>query len=154
MGAYWIHQKGANSCSKNKCSTQKGFEPSRGNPNGLAVHRLNHSATASLRSISKKKPLRRPSTSWLCWLICKRKSWIPARRTWTTDLRISAIVFFYSPPLYQLSYRGFLPFLLLFCFCHFCHPSPVVGLMQKQFAQCGARTHDPEIKSLVLYRLS
>ena len=28
--------------------TQKGFEPSRGNPNGLAVHRLNHSATASI----------------------------------------------------------------------------------------------------------
>ena len=24
-----------------------GFEPTRGNPNGLAVHRLNHSATSS-----------------------------------------------------------------------------------------------------------
>ena len=27
-----------------------GFEPTRGDPNGLAVHRLNHSATSSVRS--------------------------------------------------------------------------------------------------------
>ncbi len=30
-----------------KHSTRKGFEPSRAKPNGLAVHRLNHSATSS-----------------------------------------------------------------------------------------------------------
>ena len=27
-----------------------GFEPTRAEPNGLAVHRLNHSATSSLNS--------------------------------------------------------------------------------------------------------
>ena len=32
--------------AKNK-STRMGFEPTRGDPNGLAVHRLNHSATSS-----------------------------------------------------------------------------------------------------------
>ena len=30
-----------------KTSTRVGFEPTRGDPNGLAVHRLNHSATSS-----------------------------------------------------------------------------------------------------------
>ena len=31
-----------------KCvSTKMGFEPTRAEPNGLAVHRLNHSATSS-----------------------------------------------------------------------------------------------------------
>ena len=28
-------------------TTRMGFEPTRGDPNGLAVHRLNHSATSS-----------------------------------------------------------------------------------------------------------
>ena len=28
-------------------STRMGFEPTRAEPNGLAVHRLNHSATSS-----------------------------------------------------------------------------------------------------------
>ena len=32
----------------------------------------------------------------------------PARRSRTTDLRMSATLFHYSPPLYQLSYHGFL----------------------------------------------
>ena len=30
-----------------KSSTRMGFEPTRAEPNGLAVHRLNHSATSS-----------------------------------------------------------------------------------------------------------
>ena len=30
----------------------------------------------------------------------------------------------------------------------------IVKGKKKDIAQCGARTHDPEIKSLVLYRLS
>ena len=32
---------------KGKPSTRMGFEPTRAEPNGLAVHRLNHSATSS-----------------------------------------------------------------------------------------------------------
>ena len=32
---------------KRKTSTRMGFEPTRAEPNGLAVHRLNHSATSS-----------------------------------------------------------------------------------------------------------
>ena len=31
-----------------KLTTRMGFEPTRGDPNGLAVHRLNHSATSSV----------------------------------------------------------------------------------------------------------
>ena len=33
-----------------KSSTRMGFEPTRAEPNGLAVHRLNHSATSSWAS--------------------------------------------------------------------------------------------------------
>ena len=32
---------------KEKIPTRMGFEPTRAEPNGLAVHRLNHSATSS-----------------------------------------------------------------------------------------------------------
>ena len=32
---------------RGKKSTRMGFEPTRAEPNGLAVHRLNHSATSS-----------------------------------------------------------------------------------------------------------
>ena len=32
---------------KEKIPTRMGFEPTRAEPNGLAVHRLNHSATLS-----------------------------------------------------------------------------------------------------------
>ena len=32
-------------------TTKMGFEPTRAEPNGLAVHRLNHSATSSLVSV-------------------------------------------------------------------------------------------------------
>ena len=34
-----------------KNATITGFEPARAEPNGLAVHRLNHSATSSLLSL-------------------------------------------------------------------------------------------------------
>ena len=34
-------------CWLQKSSTRMGFEPTRAEPNGLAVHRLNHSATSS-----------------------------------------------------------------------------------------------------------
>ena len=37
-----------------KSSTRMGFEPTRAEPNGLAVHRLNHSATSSCISRRKK----------------------------------------------------------------------------------------------------
>ena len=33
--------------SSKKLTTKMGFEPTRAEPNGLAVHRLNHSATSS-----------------------------------------------------------------------------------------------------------
>ena len=32
-----------------------GFEPTRGDPNGLAVHRLNHSATSSYEMSSERE---------------------------------------------------------------------------------------------------
>ena len=35
------------SCASKIRSTRMGFEPTRAEPNGLAVHRLNHTATAS-----------------------------------------------------------------------------------------------------------
>ena len=34
--------------SDNKSTTRMGFEPTRGDPNGLAVHHLNRSVTSSL----------------------------------------------------------------------------------------------------------
>ena len=34
-----------------KYPTRMGFEPTRAEPNGLAVHRLNHSATSSCVSL-------------------------------------------------------------------------------------------------------
>ena len=71
--AYSIHQK-EDLVKKNRCSTQKGFEPSRGNPNGLAVHRLNHSATASLRSISTMQPhFSRFHQLFGSWLVKKKE---------------------------------------------------------------------------------
>ena len=36
--------------SRKKHPTRMGFEPTRAEHNGLAVHRLNHSATSSLES--------------------------------------------------------------------------------------------------------
>ena len=39
-----------------KKSTRMGFEPTRGDPNGLAVHRLNHSATSSTWPRKAKTP--------------------------------------------------------------------------------------------------
>lgn len=38
--------------SKKNVSTTAGFEPARAKHNGLAIHRLNHSATLSLYSCS------------------------------------------------------------------------------------------------------
>ena len=44
-------------------STRMGFEPTRGDPNGLAVHRLNHSATSSgaVLPLLKLVPITTPS---------------------------------------------------------------------------------------------
>ena len=39
--------------TQTKESTRMGFEPTRAEPNGLAVHRLNHSATSSYFKIDK-----------------------------------------------------------------------------------------------------
>ena len=41
-----------------KSSTRMGFEPTRAEPNGLAVHRLNHSATSSWALDLSFKPYR------------------------------------------------------------------------------------------------
>ena len=71
----------------------------------------------------------------------------------------------YSPPLYQLSYRGIITsaiFTMKFEYVQLIAvPGIVPGMKQLELiggqnhtAQRGARTHDPEIKSLVLYRLS
>ena len=38
-----------NVAEKNFFPTRMGFEPTRAEPNGLAVHRLNHSATSSVK---------------------------------------------------------------------------------------------------------
>ena len=44
MQKYWM---GIGSLRMMSCTTSMGFEPTRGDPNGLAVHRLNRSATMS-----------------------------------------------------------------------------------------------------------
>lgn len=45
----WVVSKGL--FGEKDDSTRMGFEPTRGDPNGVAVHRLNHSATSSLERL-------------------------------------------------------------------------------------------------------
>ena len=48
--------------SKKNVSTTAGFEPARAKHNGLAIHRLNHSATLSLYSCSTTEIINTQST--------------------------------------------------------------------------------------------
>lgn len=52
-----------------KSSTRMGFEPTRGDPNGLAVHGLNHSATSSVTPIPLAAYIYKEEIQLSCFLV-------------------------------------------------------------------------------------
>ncbi|KAK7912567.1 hypothetical protein WMY93_012778 [Mugilogobius chulae] len=64
----------SNKAMRAKPTTRMGFEPTRAEHNGLAVHRLNHSATSSKHKVAEGQFTRTPpSNRAFCYSICMHR---------------------------------------------------------------------------------
>ena len=52
-----MRQRTGTADAENVPTTRMGFEPTRAEHNGLAVHRLNHSATSSANQVGANGPI-------------------------------------------------------------------------------------------------